>query len=77
MISYEVLTEPREGQNKMMQMVEKGLRNPAPDLNHTWPQPPMKFEDLFGNVMPIPAEFNWDVSFSQSATYNLKTKLAF
>jgi hypothetical protein len=57
-----------------MQMFEKGIRNPAPNLDHTWPQPPIKLEDPFGNTMYISSDFNWDVSCSQRAMHNLEAE---
>ena len=35
---------------------------PAPDLAHTWAQAPIKFEDALGRIMPVPSEYDWDVS---------------
>jgi hypothetical protein len=36
-------------------------RLPSPDLNHTWAQDPIKFEDALGRVIPVPSEYDWDV----------------
>jgi len=32
-----------------------------PDTRHTWLQDPMRFEDAYGRVFPIPAEFDYPV----------------
>ena len=34
---------------------------PAPDLRYTWVQAPVKLEDAFGRVLPVPSEYNWGV----------------
>ena len=51
-------------------MIEKFstvLQNlPDPDLRHTWAQAPVRFEDALGRVIPIPSEYDWDVSWLPS-----------
>jgi hypothetical protein len=32
-----------------------------PDTCHTWLQEPMRFEDAYGRLFPIPAEFDYHV----------------
>lgn len=32
-----------------------------PDTRHTWLQEPMRWEDAYGRVFPIPAEFDYPV----------------
>ncbi len=50
-------------QNVIMDMFSKALETlPPPDLYHTWAQPPMKFEDALGRIIPVPSEYDWDVS---------------
>ena len=47
----------------MMNNFSKALENvPPPDLRHTWAQAPIKFEDALGRIIPIPSEYDWDVS---------------
>ena len=36
----------------------------TPDLQHTWFQQPVKFEDALGRVLPIPSEYNWSVYYT-------------
>lgn len=38
------------------------VTNPHPDLDHTWAQSPVKFEDALGRRFLIPSEYDWDVS---------------
>lgn len=33
----------------------------APDLQHTWFQRPVKFEDALGRILPVPSEYNLGV----------------
>ena len=48
----------------MMEMFLRAARDVAPpDLEHTWAQAPIKFEDVFGRIMPVPAEYDWDLNF--------------
>ena len=35
---------------------------PDPDIRYTWAQAPVRFEDALGRVIPIPSEYDWDVS---------------
>ena len=35
--------------------------NVSPDTQHTWFQPPVKFEDALGRVLPVPSEYKWGV----------------
>jgi hypothetical protein len=43
-------------------MFAKAIQSvPPPDLNYTWAQAPIKFEDALGRVMPVPSEYDWDV----------------
>ncbi|KAH7140946.1 hypothetical protein EDB81DRAFT_67951 [Dactylonectria macrodidyma] len=37
-------------------------RPPKLDTSHTWFQDPIRFEDAFGRVFPIPSEYGWSVS---------------
>ena len=47
-----------------MHNFSKTLENiPPPDLRHTWAQAPIKFEDALGRIIPIPSEYDWDVSY--------------
>ena len=47
---------------------------PAPDPRFTWAQAPLRFEDAFGRVLPIPSEYNWSVfRLSQYHHKNLLT----
>jgi hypothetical protein len=39
--------------------VQTGLTEP--DTRHTWLQDPMRFEDAYGRIFPIPAEFDFPV----------------
>jgi len=53
----------RKAQSEMMEMFAKAVQNvPPPDLTHTWAQAPIKFEDALGRIMPVPSEYDWDVS---------------
>jgi hypothetical protein len=46
-----------------MDMFAKALEHlPSPDLRHTWAQAPVKFEDALGRIIPVPSEYDWDVS---------------
>ena len=40
------------------------MQSSAPniDVHHTWFQEPIRFEDAFGRVIPIPSEYSWSVS---------------
>lgn len=40
------------------------------DLQHTWFQEPIRFEDAFGRVIPIPSEYEWSVSTADHGTPN-------
>ena len=31
----------------------------SPDLRFTWVQEPVRFEDAFGRIFPIPSEYSW------------------
>ena len=42
----------------IQQLQENG---PTPDIRYTWAQMPVRFEDAFGRVLPIPSEYNWGV----------------
>lgn len=33
----------------------------APDLQHTWFQQPVKFEDALGRILPVPPEYSLGV----------------
>ena len=37
---------------------------PSPETRHSWFQEPIRFEDALGRVIPIPSEYNWEVSTS-------------
>lgn len=37
----------------------------AIDLEHTWFQEPLRFEDAFGRIFPLPAEYPWSVRASK------------
>lgn len=47
----------------MMDMICKAVESISkPDLRYTWAQAPVKFEDALGRIMPVPSEYDWDVS---------------
>ena len=47
----------------MMNMFAKAVENLLPpDRRHTWAQAPVKFEDALGRIIPVPSEYDWDVS---------------
>jgi hypothetical protein len=51
----------------MIEKLSKVLHKlPDPDIRHTWAQAPVRFEDALGRVMPIPSEYDWDVSYQPS-----------
>jgi hypothetical protein len=37
-----------------------------PDTRHTWFQEPMRFEDAYGRVWPIPVEYDYLVGLYES-----------
>lgn len=37
---------------------------PAPDVHHTYFQQPCEFEDALGRVLPVPPEYNFQVTLS-------------
>jgi hypothetical protein len=37
-----------------------------PDTRHTWLQKPMRFEDAYGGVLPIPVEYDYPVGLYES-----------
>ncbi|KAF8860579.1 hypothetical protein BDZ45DRAFT_309392 [Acephala macrosclerotiorum] len=50
-----------KSQNEMLLHLAKASHNlPPPDLDHTWAQPPVKFEDALGRRFLIPSEYDWD-----------------
>jgi hypothetical protein len=64
----------------MMAMFAKALENlPPPDLQHTWAQAPVKFEDALGRIIPVPSEYDWDVGIqklhTQFAEYRLNVSI--
>jgi hypothetical protein len=38
---------------------------PTIDSRHTWFQEPVRFEDAFGRIIPVPSEYGWSVSDHQ------------
>jgi hypothetical protein len=53
----------RKSQSEMIEKLSTVLQKlPDPDIRHTWAQAPVRFEDALGRVMPIPSEYDWDVS---------------
>jgi hypothetical protein len=58
------LTGIRRTQAELMEVFAKAAQAlPPPDLNYTWAQAPIRFEDALGRVIPVPSEYDWDVSF--------------
>ncbi|CZR68156.1 uncharacterized protein PAC_18055 [Phialocephala subalpina] len=50
-----------KSQNEILSHLAKASQNlPPPDLDHTWAQPPVKFEDALGRRFLIPSEYDWD-----------------
>jgi hypothetical protein len=50
-------------QSEMIERFSNVLNKiPSPDIRHTWAQAPVKFEDALGRVIPVPSEYDWDVS---------------
>lgn len=45
-------------------MVQIQATGPTLDYRYMWVQEPVKFEDALGRILPIPSEYNWEVSFS-------------
>jgi hypothetical protein len=71
-----IVTLPRLTQNAMVQLFEKAVDAlPSPNLRYTWAQAPLKFEDALGRVIPVPSEYNWDVSLPTS--YFLPRQITF
>jgi hypothetical protein len=53
----------RKSQSEMIENFSTTLHKvPTPDTRYTWAQAPVRFEDALGRVMPIPSEYDWDVS---------------
>lgn len=52
-------------------LVKQQVSGKPPDVQHTWFQIPVRFEDALGRVIPIPSEYNWSVR-----SINLLTVLA-
>lgn len=44
-----------------MSFLVKNHTSPSPNLQHTWFQEPIRFEDALGRIIPIPSEYNWGV----------------
>ncbi len=42
-------------------LMRQANTNTAPDLQHTWFQQPVRFEDALGRILPIPSEYNLGV----------------
>lgn len=42
-------------------LIKAQVQGPSPDIEHTWAQAPVKFEDTLGRIIPIPSEFDWPV----------------
>lgn len=43
----------------------------APDLRHAWFQPPCRFEDALGRVLPVPSEYSLSVHYQQQLIIHL------
>jgi hypothetical protein len=57
------LINSRKTQNELLEAFSKSMQSlPRPDLYHTWAQAPVKFEDALGRIIPIPSEYDGDVS---------------
>jgi hypothetical protein len=53
----------RKSQSEIIEKFSTVLRKLSdPDIRHTWAQAPVRFEDALGRVIPIPSEYDWDVS---------------
>jgi hypothetical protein len=65
MLFLSVLTLPRKSQNEILAHLAKAsVTLPPPDLNHTWAQAPVRFEDALGRRIIVPSEYDWDVRSS-------------
>ena len=42
-------------------LMRQANNNTTPDLQHTWFQEPVRFEDALGRILPIPSEYNLGV----------------
>jgi hypothetical protein len=57
----------RKSQSEMIEKLSTVLHKlPDPDIRHTWAQAPVRFEDALGRIIPIPSEYDWDVSWQPS-----------
>ena len=43
----------------LVRLQSKGVR---PETQYTWFQLPVKFEDGLGRMLPVPSEYNWNVT---------------
>jgi hypothetical protein len=57
----------RRSQNEILSQLAKASHTaPKPDLDHTWAQAPVKFEDALGRRFLIPSEYDWDVKIPRT-----------
>jgi hypothetical protein len=60
-----MLNSHRKSQNEILSHLAQASSSiPSLDLDHTWAQAPVKFEDALCRRFLIPSEYDWDVSLS-------------